>query len=137
MGAQHHPRQIRATWLSALRTDGGLKSVTSANRQITTATNRVQKVGSRKKISTERRRFLFFLNPPRWPTAITLCVPSGFSLCRRYRPGSALLLLHPSSFHRSISPSFVRHTYNDSRQRYPSVTLIAKRERERQRKERG
>jgi len=89
MGAQHHPRPIREAWVGALRADGGLSLAVPANRQIITATNRVH-VGSRKRVEPERRRFFF--NLPRWPTAITPCT-IRFSLCRRYRSGSALLLL--------------------------------------------
>lgn len=59
MGAQYHPRQIRETRLGTLRTDGGLSPVTSANRQITIATNRVQKVGSRKRVE-QREDVSFF-----------------------------------------------------------------------------
>jgi len=105
MGAQHHSRPIREAWLGALRADGGLNLAVPANRQIIIATNRVH-VGSRKRVEPERRRFFF--NLPRWPTAITPCT-IRFSLCRRYRSGSALLLLTVaiSSAHR------LRHTCND------------------------
>lgn len=103
MGAQYHPRQIRKTWLSAFRTDGRLKPVTSANRQIIIATTRVQKVGSRKRLE-QREDISFFFNPPRWPTAITLCVPSGFLSADDTAPDQPYFFIYHrlSSAHRSF-----------------------------------
>lgn len=105
MGAQHPPRQIWETWLGALRTNGGLSPAISVNRQIITATNRVQ-VGSRKRIEQKEDISLLtcLVGRPR-----SHPVPSGFLSARRYRSGLALLLLTViiSSAHR------LRRTYND------------------------
>lgn len=83
---------------------------------------------------TERRHFLFFLTRPRWPTAITPRVPSGFLSADDTAPDQPYFFFTRHRFF--ISSSFVRHIYlQRSRQRCRFVMSIAKRGRESGRKE--
>jgi len=102
MGAQYHPRQIRKTWLGAFRTDGRLKPVTSANRQIIIATTRVQNVGSRKRL--EQREDISFFLIRLVGRSRSHSVPSGFLSADDTAPDQPYFFIYHrlSSAHRSF-----------------------------------